>query len=660
MLFRSSNKTIEVTFNCNGGSGGGKQTFTSNVSGQKFNIKCNPIQCKVQDGWKRDKNGTAKNYETNSGVTENFVLTYSPKLTLYAHWKVQSIKCNAGYYLKKGATTCTRCESGYYCPGNTYSCSTSAEQGRTKCPNCYTNSPAGSTKQSDCYSKVSKNNYVRTAKSCSVACPSGTYKDAHNVNYGKISSCSNKSIEVTFNCNGGTGGGSQTFTSNGTGQKFSKTCSRTCYTNAGWKRDKNSSTINYSVNSNVTENFVLTYSPKLTIYAHWNQQSTKCSAGYYLKKGATTCTKCEAGYYCPGNTYNCSTTADQGRNACPNGYGNSAAGSSKNTNCYKSVSANYYIKTAKDVNATKCDLGYESSAHSVYYGGTSSCTFKHPYVNNAGKVFDRLDNAIKDSTTTSKVLLTKNGDYSDPSDKLIINVNKTVTLDFKGRKVTLTTDSFRLKGGTIKFVSGELVTASHKRSAVLQTGGAFVLDGGKITSPFKTSVEEGTEAVNVKGGKFTLKSGTITSGAGDKSGYARGVLVEDNGVFNMTGGKIYVNATKAGKWGGCGISMYGGTSTVTGGVVQVVKGGPSRCLLCVNDGGKLNVKYTKANEPKLIWGGVVRNGGRVFWANGSGKVNNKTRKSLLCVEKKVSRDITLKGTSEYGGNGTISLKASSC
>ena len=366
-----SNKSIEVTFNCNGGKGDGKQTFKSDVAGQKFTTKCTPAQCKVQDGWKRDKNGTAKNYETNSGVSENFVLTYSPKITLYAHWKTQSIKCNAGYYLKKGATTCTKCEAGYYCPGNTYSCGN--EQGRTKCPNCYPNSPAGSSKQSDCYANVTKNNYVKTANTCPVACPSGTYKDAHVVNHGKVSSCSNKSISVTFDCNGGSrsaGSSPVTYNTNNLG-KFTTKCSRSGYEQEGWKKVKTATSRDYNTDSNVTENWILTNSPKITLYAHWKKACVTCAAGQYLPANSTSCTQCKAGNYCPGGTY-CSP---QGMNACPNGYKNSPAGSSKENQCYMNVGANYYVAKAKATSSTACGTGQYKAAHKVNYGGTSSCSW---------------------------------------------------------------------------------------------------------------------------------------------------------------------------------------------------------------------------------------------------------------------------------------------
>ncbi len=458
-----SSKSITVTFNCNGGSiasGPSSATYKSDVAGQKFTTKCNNSNvCQEQDGWKRDKNGSTKNYETLSSVSENFVLTYTPKITLYAHWKVKSIKCNAGYYLKKGAITCTKCPAGYYCPEKTYSCSTSGDQGINKCPNCYTNSNAGSSKQSDCYSNVSKNHYVKTATSCSQACPSGQYKDAHKVNYGKVSSCSNKTIQVTFNCNGGSiasGPATATYTSNGTNQKFTTKCnySNACNGQDGWKRDKNGSSKNYETLSNVTENFVLTYSPKLTLYAHWKVKSTKCNAGYYLKKGATTCTKCESGYYCPGNTFNCSTSADQGRSACPNGYGNSAAGSSNNTQCYMNVPTNNYVKTARASSYTACVTGQNRAAHTVYYGGTSSCnwtTYTITYNLNGGSVSGNPSSYKANTETITLKNPTRNGytftgwtgsNGSTPSKSVKIpkgsTGNKTYTANWAVANVTVT------------------------------------------------------------------------------------------------------------------------------------------------------------------------------------------------------------------------------
>ena len=114
-----------------------------------------------------------------------------------------------------------------------------------------------------------------------------------------------------------------------------------------------------------------------TLNANWKISTYKCAAGKYLPKNQTTCSDCVSGYYWPGGEWRLSTTANQGIYNCPSGYGNSAAGSSQNTQCYMSVLKNYYVKTAKASSATACPTGYEyPKNYTVYYGNTSSCTIK--------------------------------------------------------------------------------------------------------------------------------------------------------------------------------------------------------------------------------------------------------------------------------------------
>ena len=185
-----------------------------------------------------------------------------------------------------------------------------------------------------------------------------------------------KTIQVTFNCNGGTGGTSQSFTYGVSGQKFN-TSATTC-TNAennliGWKKDKNKTTQAYSFTNGVADSWIDSNFPSITLYAHWDPKSYTCPAGKYLPKNKTTCESCTSGNYCLGGTWKKSTTADQGLTPCPSGYNKSATGSTKDTQCYMEVSKNKYVKTAKDSSATACASGYEKEAHNVYYGNTSVC-----------------------------------------------------------------------------------------------------------------------------------------------------------------------------------------------------------------------------------------------------------------------------------------------
>ena len=86
--WKPNTTTVNVTFNCNGGSGGGRQTFTYGLSGQKFSKTCTRLGYQ-QDGWNlpKNKNASSRDYTINSNVTDNWILTNSPSVTLYARWQ---------------------------------------------------------------------------------------------------------------------------------------------------------------------------------------------------------------------------------------------------------------------------------------------------------------------------------------------------------------------------------------------------------------------------------------------------------------------------------------------------------------------------------------------------------------------------------------------
>lgn len=81
-----------------------------------------------------------------------------------------------------------------------------------------------------------------------------------------------KKVVVTFNCNGGSGGGTQTFTYGVSGQRFSKTCTRSGYTTTGWSLSSTATTSTWSVNSKVSDAWINQYSPSVTLYADWHME----------------------------------------------------------------------------------------------------------------------------------------------------------------------------------------------------------------------------------------------------------------------------------------------------------------------------------------------------------------------------------------------------
>ena len=161
-------KTVVVTFDCNGGTGGGTQSFTYGVAGQQFSTTCSRVGYTLS-GWNKQSNGSGAHYSATSGVADSWIDSNYPSVTLYAEWTP-------------------------------------------------------------------------------------------------------KTVVVTFDCNEGTGGGTQTFTYGVTGQAFSTTCSRAGYTLSGWTDEKNGSS-GYSVTSGVSDNWINSKSPSTTIYAKWTTDS---------------------------------------------------------------------------------------------------------------------------------------------------------------------------------------------------------------------------------------------------------------------------------------------------------------------------------------------------------------------------------------------------
>ena len=155
----------------------------------------------------------------------------------------------------------------------------------------------------------------------------------------------------------------------------------------------------------------------VNVFAEWNCPSAiTCAAGKYLPANKTTCATCTSGNYCVGGTFNKKST-DQGLSPCPSGYKNSAAGSSKDTQCYMNVAKNHYVKTAKASSSTACASNSYSSAHKVYYGKTSSCSKKYTITIKKGTGVDwvSLDGSKTTLTKTvaSGTSVTINADPSD-------------------------------------------------------------------------------------------------------------------------------------------------------------------------------------------------------------------------------------------------------
>lgn len=78
------------------------------------------------------------------------------------------------------------------------------------------------------------------------------------------------------------------------------------------------------------------YEGNVTAQAYYDWDLLSPTAGQYLPQGATAVATCTTGSFCPGATdIHYDNTQDQGIESCPNGFGNSAAGATANTECYR-------------------------------------------------------------------------------------------------------------------------------------------------------------------------------------------------------------------------------------------------------------------------------------------------------------------------------------
>ena len=77
--------TIKVTFDCSGGTGGGVQSFKYGVKGQKFAQKCTRKGYTFKK-WSKSIIGGDGSYKLDCPVSDSWILTNSPAVTVYAIW----------------------------------------------------------------------------------------------------------------------------------------------------------------------------------------------------------------------------------------------------------------------------------------------------------------------------------------------------------------------------------------------------------------------------------------------------------------------------------------------------------------------------------------------------------------------------------------------
>ena len=410
-----------IKYDCNGGTG------TIENSHHTYDVEANLTSnnCKRKgykfEGWAVSKTGS-KTY-SNSQSVKNLTAIDNETVTLFAVWTqcpagtygsdgLTCTKCLAGTYNgtagSTAASVCTACPAGKYSNAGAASCSNCAKgyyasgTGSTTCTICPVGTYASSTGSTSC-TKCAAGKYNgstgSTAASACKNCPAGKY--------------SNEGAESCSNCAKGyyaPDEGSTTCTICPVGTYAASTGSTSCTKcTAG----------TYNSNKGSTESSACVECAAGTYSSEGANSCTNCSKGYYASvKGSTQCTICPVGTYasstgsssctkCPSGTYNANTgstassvclkcskgyyssagskecticpagtysTNDGSAScaSCPSGY-TSNAGSTQESQCYINVSAGKYLATAKSATQTTCPKGTYRIAHTVYFGGTSSC-----------------------------------------------------------------------------------------------------------------------------------------------------------------------------------------------------------------------------------------------------------------------------------------------
>ena len=196
--------------------------------------------------------------------------------------------------------------------------------------------------------------YIRdNAVTCYVTCNTGysryggtdtitSFSKGGSAGYGwVIGQCFARTSTVSFDANGGTGGQSANVTAkyDSAMPSISTTApTRPGYAFMGWYDNATytSGTQYYTAAGASARTWDKV--ADATLYAGWKVNSYTCSAGQYLKAGATSCSSCEAGRACAGGTYSYNASSAQGRVDCMGRTQFSAAGAAK---C-STVSTGYY------------------------------------------------------------------------------------------------------------------------------------------------------------------------------------------------------------------------------------------------------------------------------------------------------------------------------
>ena len=320
----------------------------------------------------------------------------------------KTVSCSAGQYLKEGATTCTTCPRGSYCPGfSNYTIPASgatSDHGINACPKTYNSSALGASSDTQCYRTTTAGTYVATAKGEPIDCPAGYYCPSAQVYYGKTNAPTACPTPSTYRATDAVLKGylaaREEVEVTQTSVAFAKKPSGDDFTGLKVKSD---CAITYTVTTNAG-NATIYYarynetSNKYDTFEGGAQYFTSVNPGYYviglvtndmllpadvLEKNKALfkqAAPCPEGTYCEGianldamPTYSASLQL-AGAEECPSTYASSAAQSTSINECYLTTTPKYYVAQEGYDEITCTAGGMCPGGIRVYYGDTGGRT----------------------------------------------------------------------------------------------------------------------------------------------------------------------------------------------------------------------------------------------------------------------------------------------
>ena len=307
--------------------------------------------------------------------------------------------------------------TGYYRAAHTVNYGSTST--RSQCPTGYRDGAAASA-QNGCKMDVEAGHYVGTENTATQStCAAGTYKAAHTVNYGSVSSCSACSGRTKYSAAGASScktvdtgyytTGCNTSGNNCTGQSQ---CTGATYCSSGvqnscpaqtsgWTRNGGTGWTSYTqCNQTRAATSISTYCSAGTLKQNATSATawgaSTISTAFQAKAGAyvngTTCSQCTANDYCAGGT--------AARKDCPSGYPNSAAGSDAITDCYSNTKSRPW--TGSQVNGTTPTNCYSATWGSCRAEDMAACSYV-AYSNSAGTA----DGTVKSGCTSNSANCTR-------------------------------------------------------------------------------------------------------------------------------------------------------------------------------------------------------------------------------------------------------------